>query len=136
MSGTLYGKITLIPLQDTGERSRSVVPDPNPGAGKPIWVPVIESVSDTSTGDAKRDLGWIETVFSDRIERVRTIRDKTAGEIELEDNQAIDDWLEQIGNDRSTAYTLRDLENRIRVLEGLPPLPLNSFKGLLKSRRR
>jgi hypothetical protein len=94
----------------------SVIPDPNPGAGKPIWVPVVDVTEDTSTGDDKK------------VEKFN--------EIELEDKKAVDDLLEGIGNSRSFAYYIRDLENRVRVLEGLAPLPMEAFKGKLRSNRR
>jgi hypothetical protein len=113
----------------------SVIPDPNPGAGKPIWVPVVDVTEDTSTGDDKK-VEKFERVFSDRVERVKKISDKSPNEIELEDMQAVDDLLEDIGNSRSFAYYIRDLENRVRVLEGLAPLPMEAFKGKLRSNRR
>lgn len=133
---TMYAKITLNPLQDTGERSVSVVPDPNPGANKPIWVPFVNTVEDTSTPGSSAVSSREKRVFSDRVEMVTIRRDKTPNEIALDDDRDIENLFENAGNDRALINLIRDLDNRVRILEGQPPLPLQTFKALVKSKRR
>ena len=132
----MFAKITLTPLKDTGERSTTVVPDPNPGAGKPVWVPVVNVVEDTSTPNNSTVRSKETRVFSDRVELVTKIRNKTNQELEAEDTQDVNNLFESAGNDRALINLIRDLDNRVRVLEGNQPLPLEAFKGLVKSKRR
>ncbi len=128
---TRDAELTLNHLQDTGERSVSVVPDPNPGANKPIWVPVVNLVEGSDPVSSKE-----KRVFSDRVEMVTIRRDKTPSEIALEDDRDIGNLFGNAGNDRALINLIRDLDNRVRILEGLPPLPLQTFKALVKSKRR
>ncbi len=90
-------------LTDTGGRLSQVtiVPPENLHPNKPYWVPVVEEVTDTSTGPDKVVSGWVETVEVARILRARTIRDKTSGEMDTEDQAQFDNALNISGPDRA-----------------------------------
>ncbi len=122
-------------LTDTGKRKAQVeiVPPADLHPDKPYWVPVVEEVTDTSTGPNKVVSAWVETVEVARLLRARTIRDKTAGELDTEDADRVDRLLLDSGVMRALAKVEFDHENRIRALEGMPSVTATQFKTALKA---
>ncbi len=120
-------------LTDTGKRKAQVdiVAPADLHPAKPYWVPVVDEVTDTSTGPDKVVSPWIETVEVARLLRTRTIRDKTAGELDAEDQARVDALLLESGVTRAQTKTLFDHENRIRVLEGRPEVTVEQLKTAL-----
>ncbi len=96
-------------LTDTGKRYDQIVeliPASDLHPAKPYWVPVVEEVTDTSTGPEKVVSPWVETVEVARLLRARTIRDKTAGELDDEDQERVDALLLNSGVTRALAQML------------------------------
>lgn len=131
---TLYAKINR-DLTDTGKRKRLESVPPLPGemhALKPYFVPVVEETDDASTGPNVVIGPWVETVEAARLLRARTIRDKTAAEIDAEDVSRVDRAFNATGVDRGLARLLFDHENRLCALEGGPSVTAARFKAALK----
>lgn len=133
---TLYALINR-DLTDTGERRRFDVAPPGPAdlaPGKPYYVPVVEEVSDDSTGSAPTVTEpWVETAEADRLLRSRTIRDKTAAELDAMDDSTADRAFSGVGRiERALGRALFDHENRLRALEGRPAVTAGQFKTALK----
>ncbi len=95
-------------LTDTGKRKAQVdiVAPADLHPAKPYWVPVVEETTDTSTGPDRVVSAWVETVEVDRLLRARTIRDKTAGELDAEDQARVDALLLNSGVTRALAQML------------------------------
>ncbi len=121
-------------LTDTGKRKAQVdiVAPADLHPGKPYWVPVVEEVTDTSTGTDKVVSAWVETVEVARLLRSRSIRDKTAGELDTEDQARVDTLLINSGVIRALAQALFQVNNRVRVLEGDSAITATQFKTFLK----
>ena len=121
-------------LTDTGNRQATVsTPGPVPGhPDKPYWVPVVEDVTDTSTGPDKAVSPWVETVEVARLLRSRTIRDKTPAELGAEDTARVDRLLVDSGVMRAVVRALFQVINDVRVLKGDNPLTAAQFKTFLK----
>ncbi len=117
-------------LTDTGKRRAQVdiVSPDDLHPDKPYWVPVVNETTDTSTGPNKVVSAWVETVEVARLLRARTIRDKTAGELDTEDADRVDRLLLESGVTRAQLKTLLKHENRIRVLEGKEEITVDQFK--------
>ena len=125
-------------LTDTGKR-RSFVATPGPVPGhpaKPYWVPVVDETTDTSTGPDKVVSPWVETVEVARLLRARTIRDKTAGELDVEDQASVDRLLLNSGVIRALAQALFAVVNDVRVLQGDSTITATQFKTYLKGLMR
>ncbi len=121
-------------LTDTGKRAGNVtiVPPDDLHPDKPYWVPVVEETSDTSTGPDKVVSAWVVTVEVDRLLRARTIRDKTPAELDAEDQARVDSLASLSGIDRAQFLIAFSHENRIRTLEGAPPVTKAQFKTAVK----
>ena len=134
---TTYALITR-DLTDTGSRKQNITPEApeNLHPAKPYWVPIEEEITDTSTGPDKVTGAWFETVEVTRLLRAQAIRDKTAGEIDAEDDTRADNLLNQKGASRALARVAFDQENRIRALESQPSVSAAQFKDILKSLMR
>ena len=118
-------------LTDTGKRAAQVniVSPDDLHPAKPYWVPVVEEVTDTSTGPDKVVGPWVETVEVARLLRSRTIRDKTAGELNAEDQIRVDNLASLSGISRAQFLIAFNHENRIRTLEGVPSVTRAEFKN-------
>lgn len=133
----MYAKINRN-LTDTGER-RVLDPANVPAASdlapnKPYWVPVVDVVNDTSTGEDV--VSWVvEEVQIDRLVRTTTIRDKTEQEIDAEDD-AILDGATAGGITRALLFTMFQLANDVRALEGQPAMQFGEFVSSLKLNMR
>ncbi len=125
-------------LTDTGSRKRDITPTPPSDLhpAKPYWVPVVSETTDTSTGPEKVVSPWVETVEIARLLRSRTIRDKTAGEIDSEDTAQVDSLASVIGLDRAQFLILFNHENRIRALESQPAATVQQFKDAVRGLMR
>ncbi len=121
-------------LTDTGKRKAQVdiVPPADLHPDKPYWVPVVNETTDTSTGPDKVVSAWVETVEAARLLRTRTIRDKTAGEMDAEDQARVDRLASVSGIDRAQFLIAFNHENRIRTLEGSPSVTKAQFKTAVK----
>ncbi len=122
-------------LTDTGTRRGQVniVPPADLHPDKPYWVSVVEVITDTGIPGAEKVVGpWIETVETDRLLRTRTIRDKTAGEIDAEDQARVDSLESVSGIDRAQFLIAFSHENRIRTLEGVAAISKAQFKTAVK----
>ncbi len=121
-------------LTDTGRRLRqaSVDSPSDVPLGKPYWVPVVEETTDTSAGPDKVVSPWVETVEVARLLRARTIRDKTAGELDAEDQDRVDNLASMSGINRAQFLIAFNHENRIRTLEGAPSVTKAQFKNAVK----
>lgn len=60
------------------------------------WVPVNDITNDTSTGDDIVKEPVVQTIFADRVERVTTIRDMTAQELDDLDTANADRQFEML----------------------------------------
>lgn len=128
---TLYAKITRA-MTDTGEREHMPEAPPGPddlAAAKPYWVPVVEETDDTSTGPDKITSAWVDTVEATRLLRTRTIRDRTAQEIDDAKTQAA---LARIANvsgklDKLEIAGLFWCVNEIRTLKGQAVITVDQF---------
>lgn len=125
-------------LTDTGKRKAQVeiVAPADLHPDKPYWVPVVEEVTDTSTGPDRVVSPWVETVEAARLLRARTIRDKTQAEINSEDTTRVNRLLADSGVTRALAKMLFQINNRLRALEGDAPLTVTQFKTALKALMR
>ncbi len=121
-------------LTDTGERKEQVniIPPEDLHPLKPYWVPVVDEITDTSTGPDIVTSAWVETVEAARLLRALTIRDKTAAEISDGDQTRVDRLLLESGVMRALARALFDHENRVRGLESRPAITSEQFKTALK----
>ena len=121
-------------LTDTGKRKAlvDVVPPADLHPAKPYWVPVVQETADTSTGPDRVVGAWVETVEVARLLRTRTIRDKTAGEIDAEDQTRVDSLLLDSGVMRAIAQALFQVVNDVRVLKGQGTITPAQFKAFLK----
>ena len=121
-------------LTDTGKRRAQVdiVSPDDLHPDKPYWVPVIEETTDTSTGPNKVVSAWVETVEVARLLRARTIRDKTAGEIDAEDQTRVDRLLLESNVMRAVATVQFEIINDVRALEGKSPITAAQYKTRLK----
>ena len=100
-------------------------------------LPVISETVDNSTPDAETvsELTTNKEIQADRVYSLRTIRDKTAQEIQAEIDGIVDQWDNSSRDDRYaliafvkdlTAYTF-ELTNTVRVNNGDAPITLNTF---------
>ncbi len=98
-------------LTDTGKRKAQVdiVPPGDLHPDKPYWVPVVEETTDTSTGPDRVVSAWVETVEVARLLRTKTIRDKTAGELDAEDQDRVDRLLLESGVMRAFGLMMFEL---------------------------
>ncbi len=121
-------------MTDTGKRKAQVeiVSPDDLHPDKPYWVPIVVETADTSTGPDKVVSPWVETVEVARLLRARTIRDKTAGELGAEDQTRVDNLASVSGIDRAQFLIAFSHENRIRTLEGAPPVTKALFKTAVK----
>ena len=121
-------------LTDTGNRQATVsTPGPVPGhPDKPYWVPIVEDVTDTSTGPDKVVSPWVETVEIARLLRTRTVRDKTPAELGVEDTARIDRLLLDSSVMRALAKALFLVVNDVRTLKGEGTITAAQFKTFLK----
>ena len=121
-------------LTDTGNR-KAHVDIVSPGdlhPDKPYWVPVEIVVTNTSSGPDKVISPWVDTVEVSRLLRTSTIRDKTAGEIDAEDQARVDRLLLDSGVIRALAKALFALVNDVRTLKGDSTITATQFKTYLK----
>lgn len=136
---TTYALITRA-LVDTGSRKRNIVPIPPEqlSLNKPYWVPVVEEITDTSTGSNIVRTPWVETVEIARILRSRTIRDKTPVELDAEDASNIDSMMAFDGLERAMARALLTVINDVRKLQKPveQPLSVPEFKTYLRGLMR
>ena len=121
-------------LTDTGKRAGNVtiVPPGDLHPDKPYWVPIVEDVTDTSTGPDKVVSPWVETVEIARLLRTRTVRDKTSAELGAEDAARIDRLLLDSGVMRALAKALFLVVNDVRTLKGEGTITAAQFKTFLK----
>ena len=133
-----YAKINR-DLTDTGQRCRNIIPVPPDqlAPGKPYWVPVVDIINDTSTGPYKVSEPRVDDIVNDgqiatEFRRTTTIRDKTQGEQDAEDESAAASVLTASGTDRALAQVCFQQENRLRALEGAQPVTVAQFKDALK----
>ncbi len=106
------------------------------GHSKPYWVPIEEEITDNSTGPDIVAGPWIETIEVNRVLRARTIRDKTPGELDAEDQAVVDIALANTNLFRALLRWVFDAENRIRILEGNPTIDEATFRNAIKNRIR
>lgn len=129
----MYALITR-DLQNILKQKANVTPVPKEqlAPNKPYWVPIVKVVNDTSTGPEKIYEPTVQTIYADRVERVRNVRDKTAQEQDDEDQARVDDLLAISGVDRAMAQTLFQVVNDVRVLKGQGTITVAQFKNYLK----
>jgi len=130
----MFAKITR-DLKLTGEIKAhvDVIPPAQLAPGKPYWVPIVEQVTDISTGGDKVATPWVEVVQPDKVLRTRTIRDRTPQEIAAEDDALAARLLDDVGTFKAVGRVLFDHENRLRALEGRAPVNAAQFRAALKS---
>ena len=98
-------------LTGTGKRKAQIVP-PGPVPNhpeKPYWVQIVEEIDDTSGTPERVISPWVETVEVARLLRTRTIRDKTTGELDAEDQARVDRLLLESGVVRALALMMFEL---------------------------
>lgn len=98
---------------------------------KPYWVPINNITNDISTGsDAVRE-GPVQTIFADRVERVTTIRDMTAQEIDAQNTAQTNSKID--ASDRATHRIIFQLVNDVRTLKGQGTITVQQYKDYYKS---
>lgn len=112
-------------------RDISPIPRENLASGKPYWVPVQDVVDDQSTGSETITMPPAVDIQVDKVVRTVVIRDKTAEEIEG-DNQKMVDRIDLTGVERALAQAIFRLANDVRVLEGKDEITPAQFKNYLK----
>jgi hypothetical protein len=122
----MFCKITR-DLSTVLERNSMVAPVPPEelAEGKPYWVPLVETVDNQATGPETVS-STAETIHADRVERVRTIRDKTAQELDADKTARVD------AVDRLQFEVMFLLINEVRTLKGQPEITRPQFKTFLK----
>lgn len=120
-------------LTDTGKRKAQVdiVAPADLHPDKPYWVPIVVEVTDDSTGPDTVASPWVETVEVARLLRSRTIRDKTPGELDAEDQARVDSLMLERGAMRALATLQFQIINDVRALEGKAAITAEQYKTRL-----
>ena len=129
-TGRRKQNVVMETLNDDGSTTPFTVDDLHPA--KPYWVPVVEEITDISTGLETVVSPWIETVEVARLLRTQTIRDKTQVELAAEDTTSVAALMANSGVDRALAKALFQVVNDVRVLKGQATITPTQFKSYLK----
>lgn len=99
---------------------------------KPYWVPINTITNDISTGSEIVREGPVTTIYANRVEKVTTIRDKTAQELDTQDQNAVD-RIASIGSiDYAQFQLLFQIVNDVRTLKGQGTITAQQFKTYVK----
>lgn len=108
------------------------IPPENLAPTKPYWVPYLNITNDTSTGPDKVYEDPVENIYADRVERVSTIRDMTAQELDDQDTSGVDSLMDSNGINRALAQVVFQLVNDVRTLNSQATITPTQFKTYLK----
>ena len=108
-------------------------PIPKDDGVNPYWVSLYEIIDNQSTGQYTVLENYVQTIYSNKVERVRIKRDMTAQEMEELDDQLATDSLNDRGILKALAKALYTLVNQVRALNSQPEITPEQFKDYIKN---